>query len=114
MKDGDSTDGGGYPLIPSLFVEIIRHVLTLAVAIPMIWLVVTKTLWLVLDPVLWFSMMIIPTAPPATELTALAVVSGYSEAEEMGVSKCMAVSYAVSPVMAVANVGSFKVIQAAM
>ena len=113
MKKDDNS-GGAYPWLPSLFVEVTRHVLTPIMSILIIWLVATKTSWLAPDPILWFSLMIIPTGPPATKLTALADVSDYSEEEKMSISKFMAVSYIVSPVMAFAIVGSLKATQAAM
>ena len=110
----DDSKGGGYPWFPSLFVEITRHVIVPAISIPVIWFVATKTNWLAPDPVLWFSMMIIPTGPPATKLTALADVSNYSDQEKKSISKFMAVSYVVSPVMAFAIVGSLQATRAPM
>lgn len=60
------------------------------------------------DPILWFVMMLMPTGPPATKLTALADVSGTDEDEKMSIAKFVTISYAVSPIICFAVVGSLK------
>jgi len=57
---------------------------------------------------LWFVLMLLPTGPPATKLTALADVSGASEDEKMAISKFIALSYLMSPIICFAVVGSLK------
>lgn len=52
--------------------------------------------------------MLMPTGPPATKLTALADVSGADEEEKMAIAKFITVSYAVSPLICFAVVGSLK------
>ena len=42
---------------------------------------------------LWFSMMLMPTGPPAMKLTALADVNGSSEQEKMSIAKFLTVSF---------------------
>jgi hypothetical protein len=70
--------------------------------------VATKTNWLSDDPILWFVLMVMPTGPPATKLTALAEVSGASEEEQMAVAKFLTISYGLSPAICFAVVGSLK------
>ncbi len=49
-----------------------------------------------------------PTGPPATKLTALGDVTGVSENEKMSIAKFLTISYAISPVICLAVVGSLK------
>ena len=60
------------------------------------------------DPVLWFVLMLLPTGPPATKLTAMADVSGADEEDKMAIAKFLAASYAISPLICFAVVGSLK------
>jgi len=50
--------------------------------------------------VLWFSMMIMPSGPPAMSLIPMADVSGKDEAVKMTVAKLLTGMYALSPVLA--------------
>ncbi len=85
-------------------------------------------------------MMLMPTGPPAMKLTSLADVNGSSEQEKMSIAKFLTVSiylfesfmeasklcfgklidafwqlsYAISPLICFAVVGSLKAVQAAM
>ncbi len=43
------------------------------------------------DPMLWFTLMLMPTGPPAIKLVALADVNGSSEEEKMVVAKFLTV-----------------------
>lgn len=52
--------------------------------------------------------MLMPTGPPATKLTALADVSGASDEEKMSIAKFVTISYAISPIICFAVVGSLK------
>jgi auxin efflux carrier family protein len=52
--------------------------------------------------------MLMPTGPPATKLVALADVSGADEDEKMSISKFLIISYAISPLVCLAVVGSLK------
>lgn len=60
------------------------------------------------DPILWFVLMLMPTGPSATKLTALADVSGADEDEKMSIAKFVTISYAISPVVCFAVVGALK------
>jgi hypothetical protein len=57
---------------------------------------------------LWFVLMLMPTGPPATKLVALADVSGTGEEEKMAIAKFLTLSYAASPIICLAVVGSLK------
>jgi nitrate reductase NapE component len=52
--------------------------------------------------------MLMPTGPPATKLVSLADVSGSDEDEKMSIAKFLALSYAISPIICLAVVGSLK------
>jgi auxin efflux carrier family protein len=79
-----------------------------SISITVIYFLASKTNLLDEDPILWFVMMLIPTGPSATKLTALADVSGAEEDEKMSIAKFITISYAVSPVICFAVVGSLK------
>jgi hypothetical protein len=79
-----------------------------SISITAIYFLVSKTNLLDEDPILWFVMMLMPTGPPATKLIALADVSGTEEDEKMSIAKFITISYAVSPVICFAVVGSLK------
>ena len=42
---------------------------------------------------LWFTMMLMPTGPPALKLTALAEVNGSNEGEKMSIAKVLCVRH---------------------
>ena len=71
-------------------------------------MIASKTNWLDNDPILWFVLMLLPTGPSATKLTALADVSGAEEDEKMSIAKFISLSYVISPVICIAVVGSLK------
>ncbi|RDW88895.1 hypothetical protein BP6252_00927 [Coleophoma cylindrospora] len=106
MKRGEAS--GNVRWIPSLTIFFIRFLLWPVVSIAIIYLVVAKTQWLDDDPILWFVLMLMPTGPPATKLTALADVSGASDDEKMSIAKFVTISYAISPVICFAVVASLK------
>lgn len=84
------------------------------ISISLIYLIASKTSWLTPDPILWFVMMLMPTGPPATKLTALADVSGAEEKQKLAISKFLTISYAASPIICIAVVGSLKASKAIM
>jgi hypothetical protein len=59
-----------------------------------------------LRPHPWFAMMLMPTRPPATKLTALADVSSVEEDEKMSIIKFVTILYASSPITCFAVVRS--------
>jgi auxin efflux carrier family protein len=66
------------------------------------------------DLMLWFTMMLMPTGPPAMKLIAMAEASGADREEKMAISKIMAISYVVTPLICFPIVGAFKASQAAI
>jgi auxin efflux carrier family protein len=73
-----------------------------------VYLIAGRTNLLNRDPILWFVMMMMPTGPPATKLVALTDVSGADEDEKMSIAKVLTISYAISPLICLAVVGSLK------
>ncbi|KUJ20305.1 uncharacterized protein LY89DRAFT_578765 [Mollisia scopiformis] len=106
MKKGEAS--GEVRLIPLFTIFFIRFILWPVISIAVIFLIATKTSLLTDDPILWFVLMLMPTGPPATKLTALADVSGADENEKMSIAKFVTISYAASPVICFAVVGSLK------
>lgn len=109
--DGEDDDEEGVPSVPwkaASLIWAIRFVIWPAVSIVLIWLVASRDLFGARDPVLYFTMMLMPAGPPALKLSALAEVNGSSQREKLGIAKFLSVSYALSPLMAIAVVGSLK------
>jgi len=69
-----------------------RFIIWPAISISVIYAFASKTNLLDQDPILWFTMMLMPTGPPAMKLTALADVSGSGEGEKMSIAKFLCVS----------------------
>lgn len=90
MKRGDAS--GDMPWIPSLFVLFVRFILWPVISIAMIWAIATKTTWLGNDPMLWFTMMLMPTGPPAMKLVAMADCNNADEEEKMSIAKFLTVN----------------------
>ena len=111
MKRGEA--GGQLPWKAATFVLIIRFVVWPVISISVIWLLATKTQVLDQDPILWFTMMLMPTGPPAMKLIAMADVNGADESEKMSIAKLLTLSYALSPLLALTVVGALKVSEAA-
>lgn len=76
MKKGE--DSGKMKLGPVLSIFLIRFIVWPLISIGLIFVVASKTNLLDDDPVLWFVMMLLPTGPSATKLTALADVFAQS------------------------------------
>ncbi|OQO12266.1 hypothetical protein B0A48_02907 [Cryoendolithus antarcticus] len=110
-KKGEAS--GTMPWGPFVLVSIVRFVIWPAISIPVIYVLATKTGTLSEDPMLWFAMMLMPTGPPALSLTAMADTYGAEEGERMSIAKFLTVSYAISPLICFAVVGSLKASQAA-
>ncbi|KAK4550237.1 hypothetical protein LTR36_003204 [Oleoguttula mirabilis] len=112
MKHGE--DSGSVPWRTVCFVTFVRFIIWPAISIPFIWALATKSSWLSADPILWFAMMLMPTGPPAMILTALADVNGSGEVEKMAIAKFLTLSYAITPLISFAVVGSLKASEAAL
>ena len=114
MKMSKGEESGSAPWATMVTITFVRLILWPALSIPFIYLLATKTDTLGRDPVLWFAMMLMPTGPPALKLAALADVNGSDEREKMSVAKFLTISYAISPLICLAVVGSLRASEAAM
>lgn len=63
---------------------------------------------------LWFTMMLMPTGPPAMILAALTDVTGSPDSMKMTIAKFLTISYAITPMICFAVVGSLKATEAAI
>ncbi|KEF55972.1 uncharacterized protein A1O9_07552 [Exophiala aquamarina CBS 119918] len=111
MKRGEDN---GLPLLPTALVLLVRLVLWPVISIAVVWLLATKTNTLQQDPILWFTMMLMPTGPPAMKLIAMAEVNGAGEDDKMVISKVLTLAYACSPLLALTVVGSLYSSEAAI
>lgn len=85
-------DSGPVPWGATTFVLVVRFIAWPAISITIIWALSSKTGFLDSDPMLWFSMMLMPTGPPALGLIALADVADDSEDDKMSIAKFLVVS----------------------
>ncbi|KAK0639466.1 auxin efflux carrier [Cercophora newfieldiana] len=97
MKRGEAA--GELPPLAVLFILFVRFVFWPVVSIAVIVLTANKTSLLGDDPILWFTMMMMPTGPPAMKLTALAEAMHANEEEKLAITKFLSISYAVSPII---------------
>lgn len=74
------------------YVLIVRFVLWPVISILLIYLCASKTNFLAEDPILWFTLMMMPTGPPAMKLVTLVQTSGGSQEEEHVISRLLTVS----------------------
>ncbi|KAF8850216.1 hypothetical protein BDZ45DRAFT_809338 [Acephala macrosclerotiorum] len=106
--------GRSTPWATTAFILVIRFVVWPVMSIAIVWFLVKKTTWLGEDPMLWFTMMLMPTGPPAMKLITMIQVSDADEEDEAKVAKLLTISYIISPVLAFTVVGSLKASQAAV
>jgi hypothetical protein len=90
-KKGEAS--GTMPWGPWALVTVVRFVLWPAIAIPLVYVFATKTNVLDQEPILWFTMMLMPTGPPALSITAMADVAGAAEEERLSIAKFLTVSF---------------------
>lgn len=81
----------GAPLFETIFILLVRFVIWPVVSISAIHALATKTNLLSTDPMLWFTMMLMPTGPPAMKLIAMVQVSNGDEEEETKIAKLLTV-----------------------
>lgn len=74
LKRGERS--GNVSVVATLFIVFVRFILWTIISIAFIWLLAIKTNVLSDDPMLWFTMMLMPTGPPAMKLVAMAEVNG--------------------------------------
>ncbi|KAF2819260.1 hypothetical protein CC86DRAFT_472097 [Ophiobolus disseminans] len=112
MKRGE--DSGEVSKSSLALVTVVRFIIWPLISIPFIWALASKTNLLDADPMLWFAMMLMPTGPPAMILVALTDVTGAPEAMKMTIAKFLTISYAITPLICFAVVGSLKAAEAAI
>ncbi len=110
MKRGE--ESGDVPWVAMTTVLLIRFVLWSAISIPVIYLLASRTAWISNDPILWFTLMLMPTGPPAMKLTAMADVTGASEDDKMSIAKFLTISYMLCPLVAFTVVGALTACKA--
>lgn len=111
-KAGSSRSNAPTPLLETIFILVIRFVVWPVASIGVIYALATKTNLLGDDPMLWFTLMLMPTGPPAMKLITMIQVSDASEEDEHKVAKLLTISYMISPVLAFTVVGSLRASQA--
>ncbi|KAJ7858657.1 auxin efflux carrier [Mycena olivaceomarginata] len=99
---------------PVLFILAIRFLLWPVLSIGLVYALASKSPSILgADPMLWFTLMLMPTGPPAMKLITLVQVSdGAGKEDEEVVAKLLAISYCISPILSFAVVGSLKASQA--
>jgi predicted permease len=111
---GGSRPNVSTPLLETLFILVIRFVIWPLASIGVVYALAAKTDLLSSDPMLWFTMMLMPTGPPAMKLITMIQVSDATDEDEFRVAKLLTVSYLISPVLAFTVVGSLRASQAAI
>ncbi len=89
LKAGEPS--GEVPWLPVVIVTFMRFLVWPAVSIGFMYFLAAKTTWLGNDPILWFSLMLMPTGPPALKLTALADVNGSDQQQKLAIAKFLSV-----------------------
>ncbi|UPX21087.1 uncharacterized protein EKO05_0011291 [Ascochyta rabiei] len=112
MKRGE--DSGEDPKASLALVTLIRFIVWPLLSIPLVCTPASKSYLLDGEPMLWFSMMLMPTGPPAMILVALSDVTRAPEKMKMTIAKVLTMSYAVTPLISFAVVGSLKAIESAI
>ncbi|EMD85678.1 hypothetical protein COCC4DRAFT_54294 [Bipolaris maydis ATCC 48331] len=112
MKNGQ--DSGHVDKASLALVLLMRFIVWPLISIPLIWALASNTRSLDADPMLWFSMMLMPTGPPAMILVALCDVTGAAESIKMTVAKFLTISYAVTPMICFAVVSALEATKAAI
>jgi auxin efflux carrier family protein len=83
----------GTPWLTTLFVLVVRFAIWPVISIGVIYLLAKKTNSLGDDPMLWFTLMLMPTGPPAMKLITMVEVSNADEEDEDKIAKLLTVSF---------------------
>ncbi|KAF2249926.1 hypothetical protein BU26DRAFT_518432 [Trematosphaeria pertusa] len=105
------------PWLTTSFILLVRFIIWPAMSISVIYAIVKKEGrggLLGSDPMLWFTMMLMPTGPPAMKLITMVQISDAGPDDERRIAKILTISYMVSPVLAFTVVGALKASQAAI
>ncbi|KAF2655453.1 hypothetical protein K491DRAFT_692914 [Lophiostoma macrostomum CBS 122681] len=116
-KQADSESSESLPWLTTAFILVVRFVIWPAFSISVIYAIVKSEKrggLLGDDPMLWFTMMLMPTGPPAMKLITMVQVSDAGIEDERKIAKILTVSYIISPLLAFTVVGALKASQAAI
>jgi len=94
-EEGAHTSGGT-PWLTTIFILVTRFVVWPVLSIGVIYLLAKETNVLSIDPMLWFTMMLMPTGPPAMKLITMVEVSDADEEDEHKIAKLLTVSFCTS------------------
>ena len=95
-SEQDAHPGGGTPWLTTTFVLTTRFVVWPVLSIAVIYFLAKETNVLGIDPMLWFTMMLMPTGPPAMKLITMVEVSDADEEDEHKIAKLLTVSCCTS------------------
>jgi predicted permease len=95
-SEEDAHTSGGTPWLTTIFILTTRFVVWPVLSICVIYFLAKETNVLGIDPMLWFTMMLMPTGPPAMKLIAMVEVSDADEEEEHKIAKLLTVSCCTS------------------
>lgn len=85
----------GTPWATTGFVLFVRFVVWPVVSIGGVYLLASRTGLVGEDPMLWFTLMLMPTGPPAMKLITMIQVSGAGDEDEEKVAKLLTVRYPI-------------------
>jgi hypothetical protein len=93
----DGNNEAATPWLTTFFVLVIRFALWPVISIAIIYALAKNTDILSEDPMLWFTMMLMPTGPPAMKLITMVQVSDADEEDEHKIAKLLTVSTIIHP-----------------
>jgi hypothetical protein len=96
MKAKTQDSNSGIPWLTTAFVLVIRFLIWPVLSIGVVYLLAKNTHLLADDPMLWFTMMLMPTGPPAMKLITMIEVSDAAEEDEHKIAKLLTVSGFIS------------------
>lgn len=114
MKQSVRGSGGRVPIRAVVAIFLVRMVIWPALSISAIYVLASKTKLIGEEPILWFSMMLMPSGPPALVLAGLAELARASEMEQMVIAKTLTTMYILSPSICFTITGALRASQAAM
>jgi len=94
QNDEEAAADSGTPWLTTIFVLVVRFAVWPVVSIAIIYGLAKNTDILGTDPMLWFTMMLMPTGPPAMKLITMVEVSDCDEADEHKIAKLLTVGSA--------------------
>ncbi|CAK7236084.1 hypothetical protein SBRCBS47491_009515 [Sporothrix bragantina] len=107
-SDDDAKEKKKLPLGAVAYILLARFVLWPLASIAVIYLLASRTEFVGGDPMLWFTLMLMPTGPPAMKLITLVQVSNADDDDETSIAKLLTISYLISPLLSIAVVGSLR------